>query len=74
MGGRNPQDYSKVTLSSHSSFNGMRVFIRDNPHKWGTNHDSLLYPYTGKIEQGESTDYNSGPAIVIRNLRCRCYC
>ncbi|OWZ07661.1 hypothetical protein PHMEG_00019921 [Phytophthora megakarya] len=101
-------------LPSQSSFNRMRVFMKDKPHRWGTKlfmlccqppptvlgeyrvflrvHHFLapvfcyrgLYRtktyctciifevYCGKQEQpngGSLTDYNSGPATVIRNLR-----
>ncbi|POM62521.1 hypothetical protein PHPALM_28318 [Phytophthora palmivora] len=75
--------FDEAMLPFRSSFNRMRVFMKDKPHKWGTKLFMLCCSttaycirfevYCGKQEQpnasGSLTDYGSGPAAVIRNLR-----
>ncbi|POM71749.1 Hypothetical protein PHPALM_11638 [Phytophthora palmivora] len=74
--------FDEAMLSSQSSFNRMRVFMKDKPHRWGTKLFMLCCStiaycirfevYCGKQElpqRGVLSDYNSGPAAVMRNLR-----
>ncbi|OWY90177.1 hypothetical protein PHMEG_00041817, partial [Phytophthora megakarya] len=73
--------FDEAMLPSRSSFNRMRVYMKDKPHKWGTklfmlNCSSTAYcirfePYLGKrstIQGQESLDSKTGPAAVARNL------
>ncbi|POM57745.1 Hypothetical protein PHPALM_37705 [Phytophthora palmivora] len=75
-------DEAMATLPSRSTFNRMRVYIKDKPHKWGTKLFMLCCSTTvycfrfevccGKKEragQTSSTDHKSGPAAVVRNLQ-----
>ncbi|GMF44419.1 unnamed protein product [Phytophthora fragariaefolia] len=75
--------FDEAMLPSQSSFNRMRVFMKDKPHRWGTKlfmvrRSTMAYcirfeVYSGKQERpdatGTLTDYKSGPAAVIRNLK-----
>ncbi|ETP37457.1 hypothetical protein F442_14729 [Phytophthora nicotianae P10297] len=49
-------------LPSRSTFNLMRVYIKDKPHKWGTNLFMLCF-------SNFSILYSSDPAAVVRNLK-----
>ncbi|KAG1709489.1 hypothetical protein DVH05_028647 [Phytophthora capsici] len=73
--------FDEAMLPSRSSFNRMRVYMKDKPHKWGTKLFMLCCSstaycirfevYCGKKQTGvnvASTDTKSGPAAVIRNL------
>uniref|UniRef100_H3H5R1 PiggyBac transposable element-derived protein domain-containing protein n=1 Tax=Phytophthora ramorum TaxID=164328 RepID=H3H5R1_PHYRM len=73
--------FDEAMLPSRSTFNKMRVYLKDKPHKWGTKLFMLCCSttaycirffevYCGKKErgdQGRSTDFKSGPAAVVRN-------
>ncbi|POM81531.1 Hypothetical protein PHPALM_483 [Phytophthora palmivora] len=59
----------EATLPSRSSFNRMRVFMKDKPHKWGTKLFMLCCSTTVYCIRGSLTDYGPGPAAVICNLR-----
>ncbi|OWY92207.1 hypothetical protein PHMEG_00038878, partial [Phytophthora megakarya] len=74
--------FDEAMLPSRSTFNRMRVYMKDKPHKWGTKLFMLCCSstaycirfevYCGKTERSgrsASTDYKSGPATVVRNLR-----
>ncbi|OWZ18592.1 LOW QUALITY PROTEIN: hypothetical protein PHMEG_0007295 [Phytophthora megakarya] len=76
--------FDEAMLPSRSSFNRMRVYIEDNPHKWGTKlfmlccsqyaycmRMSRFEVYCGKQQSSQdtvTTDTNAGPAAVVRNL------
>ncbi|POM58794.1 Hypothetical protein PHPALM_36511 [Phytophthora palmivora] len=74
--------FDEAMLPSRSTFNRMRVYIKDKPHKWGTKLFMLCCSataycirfevYCGKKERAgnsSSTDHKSGPAAVVRNLQ-----
>ncbi|KAE9037189.1 hypothetical protein PR002_g6708 [Phytophthora rubi] len=74
--------FDEAMFPSRSTFNRMRVYIKDKPHKWGTKLFMLCCSttaycirfevYCGKKEragQTASTDHKSGPAAVARNLQ-----
>ncbi|ETN15516.1 hypothetical protein PPTG_06780 [Phytophthora nicotianae INRA-310] len=75
--------FDEAMLPSRSSFNRMRVYMKDKPHKWGTKLFMLCCSssayciryvriYCGKTQTGVSTagtDAKSGPAAVVRNLK-----
>ncbi|KAG1689608.1 hypothetical protein DVH05_028512 [Phytophthora capsici] len=74
--------FDEAMLPSRSSFNRMRVYMKDKPHKWGTKLFMLCCSssaycirfevYCGKKQTGASTagtDAKSGPAAVVRNLK-----
>ncbi|ETL33123.1 hypothetical protein L916_14371 [Phytophthora nicotianae] len=59
-------------LPSRSTFNLMRVYIKDKPHKWGTNLFMFFEVFCVKKErsgQRSSADQKSDPAAVVRNLK-----
>ncbi|GMF40449.1 unnamed protein product [Phytophthora fragariaefolia] len=69
--------FDETMLPSQSSFNRMRVFMKDKPHRWGKLFmlccsTTAFEVYCGKQENpsdGALTDYDAGPAAVVRNLR-----
>ncbi|KAK1942774.1 PiggyBac transposable element-derived protein 4 [Phytophthora citrophthora] len=71
--------FDEAMLSSHSTFNRLRVYIKDKSHKWGTKLIMLCCSTTAccirilrkkeRAGQTSSTDLNSGPAAVARNLQ-----
>ncbi|OWZ13179.1 hypothetical protein PHMEG_00013551 [Phytophthora megakarya] len=64
--------FDECNLPSRSTFNRMRVYIKNKPHKWGTTLFMFFEVYCGKKEragQAISTDYKSDPAAVVRNLQ-----
>ncbi|POM69800.1 Hypothetical protein PHPALM_13889 [Phytophthora palmivora] len=73
--------FDEAMLPSRSSFNKMRVYMKDKPHKWGTKLVMLCSAvtaycirfevYCGKKQHSSDahkTDMKSGPAAVVRNL------
>ncbi|ETO85715.1 hypothetical protein F444_00650 [Phytophthora nicotianae P1976] len=71
--------FDEAMLPSRSSFNKMRVYMKDKPRKWGTKLFMLCCSttaycirfevYLGKqAQESQPTDYKSGPAAVTRNL------
>ncbi|OWZ11623.1 hypothetical protein PHMEG_00015327 [Phytophthora megakarya] len=74
--------FDEAMLPPRSTFNRMRVYMKDKPHKWGTKLSMMCCSstaycirfevYCGKPERAgrsASTDYKSFPAAVVRNLR-----
>ncbi|ETP13112.1 hypothetical protein F441_11634, partial [Phytophthora nicotianae CJ01A1] len=71
--------FDEAMLPSRSSFNRMRVYMKDKPHKWGTKlfmlcclgYCLLFEVYCGKkdTDGSASRDTKSGPAAVIRNVK-----
>ncbi|GMF55931.1 unnamed protein product [Phytophthora fragariaefolia] len=57
--------FDEAILPSRSSFNKMRVYIKDKPPKWGTKLFMLCSAVTADAHK---TDMKSGPAAVVRNL------
>uniref|UniRef100_H3H3G5 CCHC-type domain-containing protein n=1 Tax=Phytophthora ramorum TaxID=164328 RepID=H3H3G5_PHYRM len=70
--------FDEAMLPSRSTFNKMRVYLKDKPHKWGTKLFMLCCSttaycirfevYCGKKErggQGRSTDFKSGLSIQL---------
>ncbi|POM61531.1 hypothetical protein PHPALM_29438, partial [Phytophthora palmivora] len=55
-----------------SSFNKMRVYMKDKPHKWGTKLFMLcsaVAAYCIRFEEhAHKADMKSSPAAVVRNL------
>uniref|UniRef100_H3H5X0 PiggyBac transposable element-derived protein domain-containing protein n=1 Tax=Phytophthora ramorum TaxID=164328 RepID=H3H5X0_PHYRM len=73
--------FDEAVLPSRSSFNKMRVYLKDKPHRWGTKLFMLCSAvtaycihfevYCGKKEHASDAhpqDMKSGPAAVVRNL------
>ncbi|POM69891.1 LOW QUALITY PROTEIN: Hypothetical protein PHPALM_13792 [Phytophthora palmivora] len=73
--------FDEAMLPSRSSFNKMRIYMKDKPHKWGTKFFMLCSAvtaycirfevYCGKKQHSSDahkTDMKSGPAAVVRNL------
>ncbi|GMF19799.1 unnamed protein product [Phytophthora fragariaefolia] len=70
--------FDEAMSPSRSTFNRMRVYIKDKPHNWGTklfmlcSSATAFEVYCGKRERAgstSSTDRKSGPAAVARNLQ-----
>ncbi|POM73207.1 Hypothetical protein PHPALM_9965 [Phytophthora palmivora] len=73
--------FDEAVFPSRSSFNKMRVYLKDKPHKWGTKLFMLCSAvtaycirfevYCGKKQHASDAhkpDMKSGPAAVVRNL------
>ncbi|POM64840.1 Hypothetical protein PHPALM_19588 [Phytophthora palmivora] len=69
--------FDEAVLPSRSSFNKMRVYLKDKPHKWGTKLFMLwsavtsFEVYCGMKQHASDThkpDTKCGPAAVVRNL------
>ncbi|GMF42383.1 unnamed protein product [Phytophthora fragariaefolia] len=69
--------FDEAILPSRSSFNKMRVYLKDKPHKWGTklfmlcSAETAFEVYCGKKQHASDAhnpDMKSGPAAVIRDL------
>ncbi|POM69326.1 Hypothetical protein PHPALM_14394 [Phytophthora palmivora] len=77
--------FDEAILPSRSSFNRMRVYIKDKPHKYGTKlfmlccsqsayyiRSNLFEVYLGKAETVDGIavrDEKTGPVAVIRDLK-----
>ncbi|POM79381.1 Hypothetical protein PHPALM_2968, partial [Phytophthora palmivora] len=64
--------FDEAILPRRSSFNKMRVYMKDKPHKWGTKLFMLCSAVAAycirKKEHAHKADMKSSPAAVVHNL------
>ncbi|POM80223.1 Hypothetical protein PHPALM_1970 [Phytophthora palmivora] len=67
--------FDEAVLPSRSSFNRMRVYMKDKPHKYGTKLFMLCCSFetylgkAGTVNGVSLRDERTGPVAVVRNLR-----
>lgn len=71
--------FDEMVIPSRSSRNGIRVYLKNKPHKYGTKLFAVccgessycvrMEVYCGSRQDSRYVDTLSGPAAVIRNLK-----